>query len=172
MPDGGDVSTSSSPFTLRPASAADLPLILSFIRQLADYEHLLDQVTATESSLRDSLFGPRPSAEVIIAECGAEPAGFAVFFHSYSTFRGRPGLYLEDLFVAPRWRGRGLGRRLLAELARIAVERECPRFEWSVLDWNEQALRVYRAVGARAMDEWTVQRLEGDALRALAAQAR
>ena len=171
MPDGRDLSTDASPVALRAATPADVPLILSFIRQLAEYERLLDQVTATETSLRESLFGPRPSAEVIIAECAGEPAGFAVFFHSYSTFRGRPGLYLEDLFVAPRWRGRGLGRRLLAELARIAVERDCPGFEWSVLDWNEQALRVYRAVGARPLDEWTVQRLEGDALRALAAEA-
>jgi len=171
MPERDDVPASSSLFTLRSAQPADVPLILSFIKQLAEYEQLLDQVTATESTLQESLFGPRPSAEVIIAECGTQPAGFAVFFHTYSTFRGRPGLYLEDLFVAPEWRGRGLGRHLLAELARIAVERDCPRFEWSVLDWNEQALRVYRAVGATPMDQWTVQRLEGEALRALAARA-
>jgi GNAT superfamily N-acetyltransferase len=138
--------------------------------------------------LAESLFGSKPSAEVIIAEsvgeqagsapgnrsgvsAAGEPAGFAVFFHTYSTFEGRPGLYLEDLFVLPRWRGRGLGRQLIAELARVAIARGCARMEWSVLDWNEMALRVYRSVGARAMDEWTVQRLDGDALRALAAEA-
>jgi ribosomal protein S18 acetylase RimI-like enzyme len=185
---------SLSDFRLRPATLADVPLILDFIRQLADYEGLLDRVTASEAVLSQTLFGAKPSAEVIIAESAAgvpgapsasiesaaptretpgagEPAGFAVFFHTYSTFEGRPGLYLEDLFVIPRWRGRGLGRRLIAELARIAVARGCARLEWSVLDWNEIALRVYRSVGARPLDEWTVQRLDGDALRALAAEA-
>ena len=143
-------------------------------------------MTASEASLTETLFGAKPSAEVIIAEVAAAgrrcderseqrpsaagqrtgaAAGFAVFFHTYSTFEGRPGLYLEDLFVLPAWRGRGLGRRLLAELARIAVDRGCARMEWSVLDWNEMALRVYRSVGARPMDEWTVQRLDGEALR-------
>jgi GNAT superfamily N-acetyltransferase len=166
-------SPSSAPrFALRSAVAADVPLILDFIRQLAEYERLASAVTATEAVLRDTLFGPKPSAEVLIAESGGEPAGFAVFFHTYSTFHGRPGLYLEDLFVLPRWRRQGLGRRLLAELARIAVDRGCPRFEWSVLDWNEMALRVYRSVGAAPLDQWTVQRLEGDALQALAAEGR
>ena len=157
----------SPTFTLRPATPADVPLILDFIRQLADYEQLLDAVTATDADLRETLFGTHPSAEVILAEADRAPAGFAVFFHTYSTFRGRPGLYLEDLFVRPEWRGRGLGRLLLSAVARVAVERNCPRMEWSVLNWNEMALRVYRAVGAKPMDEWTVQRLEGDALKTL-----
>jgi GNAT superfamily N-acetyltransferase len=184
-----DSSGGKSPtaFTLRPATRADVPLILDFIRQLADYEGLLERVTATEENLAGTLFGDKPSAEVIIAEIpspaggstmtpgiGAEdsggPVGFAVFFHTYSTFEGLPGLYLEDLFVLPRWRGRGVGRRLLSELARVAVARGCARMEWSVLDWNEMALRVYRSVGARPLDEWTVQRLDGDALRALATE--
>jgi GNAT superfamily N-acetyltransferase len=180
-------AASPTGFTLRPATRADVPLILDFIRQLADYEGLLDRVTATETNLAGTLFGARPSAEVIIAEIpppaggspstkssgaddSGEPVGFAVFFHTYSTFEGLPGLYLEDLFVLPRWRGRGVGRRLLSELARVAVARGCARMEWSVLDWNEMALRVYRSVGARPLDEWTVQRLDGDALRALAAE--
>ena len=150
---------------------ADVPLILRFIRELAEYEKLLDTVTATEDSLRASLFGPNPAAEVVIAYAGDEPAGFALFFQSFSTFVGRPGLYLEDLYVRPDWRGRGLGRRLLTHLARIAVDRNYGRMEWSVLDWNEQAIAVYRKVGATPMDEWTVQRLTGNALRALASEA-
>lgn len=190
---GDSTDASATEFRLRPATVADVPLILDFIRQLAEYEGLLDRVTASEAVLAETLFGAKPSAEVIIAEIGAavpcspnassrsdaragatpatEPAGFAVFFSTYSTFEGRPGLYLEDLFVLPRWRGRGLGRRLLAELARVAVARGCARMEWSVLDWNEMALRVYQSVGARPLDEWTVQRLDGTALRALAAEA-
>jgi GNAT superfamily N-acetyltransferase len=166
-----DTAGASPTFRLRRATAADVPLMLDFIRKLADYEGLLDRVTASEAVLTETLFGPKPSAEVIIAESAGEPAGFAVFFHTYSTFEGRPGLYLEDLFVLPRWRGRGLGRQLIAELARVAIARGCARMEWSVLDCNEMALRVYRSVGARPLDEWTVQRLDGDALRALAAEA-
>jgi len=165
---GASTEPSSSPFTLRAATIADVPTILDFIRQLAEYENLLDAVTANEAVLRETLFGPKPAAEVIIAEAGTEPAGFAVFFHSYSTFHGRPGVYLEDLFVKPLFRGRGLGRLLLAAVAQVAIDRRCPRMEWAVLDWNETALRVYRAVGAKPMDEWTVQRLEGQALLALA----
>jgi GNAT superfamily N-acetyltransferase len=181
-----------SDFRLRPATLADVPVVLDFIKQLADYEGLLDRVTASETILAETLFGTNPAAEVIIAEAiaaeaeppngphtsasaggalSSHPAGFAVFFHTYSTFEGRPGLYLEDLFVLPGYRGRGLGRRLLAELARIALERGCARMEWSVLDWNEMALRVYRAVGAKPLNEWTVQRLDGEALRNLAADA-
>ena len=129
---------------------------------------MADEVVATEASLRETLFGPRARAEVVIAYAGAEPAGFAVWFHNYSTFLGRPGLYLEDLFVLPEWRRRGLGRKLLGYLARVAVARGCGRFEWSVLDWNEPAVRFYRKIGARAMDEWTVYRLTGDALKRLA----
>jgi GNAT superfamily N-acetyltransferase len=125
-------------------------------------------VSATEDDLRRSLFGPRPSAEVILAFAGDEPAGVAVYFQSFSTFVGRPGLYLEDLYVSPRWRGQGLGKQLLVRLAAIAVERGYGRMEWSVLDWNEPALRVYRAIGAEPMDEWTVYRLTGSALEQLA----
>ncbi|MCC7416064.1 MAG: GNAT family N-acetyltransferase [Acidobacteria bacterium] len=158
-------------FRIQAASPDDVPLILRFIRELAAYERLSHEVVATEDLLRATLFGARPAAEVVVARAGDEPAGFAMYFQTYSTFLARPGMYLEDLFVLPEWRGRGLGRQLLAHLARVAVERGYGRMEWSVLDWNEQALGVYRAVGARPMDEWTVQRLTGDALRALAQTA-
>jgi GNAT superfamily N-acetyltransferase len=146
------------------AAERDVPLILEFIRQLAEYERLADQVVATEDGLRKTLFGPRPSAEVIIGYAGQEPAGFALFFHNYSTFLGRPGLYLEDLFVLSKFRGRGYGRTLLTHLAAIAVERGCGRFEWSVLDWNEPAIVFYKKLGAMSMDQWTIFRLAGDAL--------
>jgi GNAT superfamily N-acetyltransferase len=158
-------------FDIRPATAADVPVILRFVRELAEYERLLPTVEATEASLRASLFGEAPAAEVMIGYADDDPAGFALYFQSFSTFLGRPGLYLEDLFVRPEWRGLGLGRRLLTHLARIAVDRGYGRMEWSVLDWNEPALAVYRKVGATPMVEWTVQRLTGDALRALASEA-
>jgi GNAT superfamily N-acetyltransferase len=145
----------------------DVPVILRLIKGLAEYEKLSGEVTATEESLREALFEKPPAAEVLLAYAGAEPVGFAVFFESYSTFLGRPGLYLEDLFVFPEWRKRGYGRQLLASVARIAVERGCGRMEWSVLDWNEPALRFYKSLGAQAMEEWTVYRLTGDALRQL-----
>ena len=154
--------------TIRPASADDVPLILQFITALADYEKLRHEMVATESGLRDALFGPRPCAEVVFACAGGEPAGFALFFHSFSTFLGQRGLYLEDLFVKPEWRSRGVGRRLLVHLARLAVERECGRFEWSVLDWNEPAIQFYRGLGAQPMDEWTMFRVSGTALHELA----
>jgi GNAT superfamily N-acetyltransferase len=154
--------------TIRPASADDVPLILQFITALADYEKLRHEMVATESGLRDALFGPRPCAEVVFACAGGEPAGFALFFHSFSTFLGQRGLYLEDLFVKPEWRARGVGRRLLVHLARLAVERECGRFEWSVLDWNEPAIQFYRGLGAQPMDEWTIFRVSGKALHELA----
>jgi GNAT superfamily N-acetyltransferase len=157
-------------FRIEWAAEQDLPLVLQFIRDLADYEQLADQVEATEDSLRASLFGPSPAAEAVIAYAGDTPAGFAIFFQSFSTFLGRPGLYLEDLFVKPAWRRRGLGRRLLAHLAGIAVARGYGRMEWAVLDWNELALGVYRKAGAEAMSEWTVHRLTGDALLKLAAE--
>lgn len=153
---------------IEPASEAQVPLILEFIRGLAEYEKLSDEVVATEDSLRQSLFGPRPDAEVVIAYANDEPAGFALFFHNYSTFLGRRGLYLEDLFVKPAFRGRGVGRALLQHLARLAVERGCGRFEWWVLDWNEPAIRFYQSLGARPMSDWTVYRLTGPALEALA----
>jgi GNAT superfamily N-acetyltransferase len=160
----------ASPFTLRSATPDDVPLILECIRGLAEYERLPHEVVATEELLRESLFGARPAAEVVLAHEGDEPAGFALFFHNFSTFLGRPGLYLEDLFVFPRFRGRGLGRLLLAHLAKVAVHRGCGRFEWAVLDWNVDAIGFYEALGARAMSDWTVYRLAGDALRTLAAE--
>lgn len=162
----------ASPFRILPAAERDVPVILELIRGLAEFERLSDAVVATEARLRDSLFGPRPDAEVVIAWAGDEAAGFALFFHNYSTFLGRRGLALEDLFVRPAWRGRGLGRRLLAHLAALAVERDCGRFEWSVLDWNEGAIRFYRSVGAEPMSDWTTYRVAGPALERLAAEAR
>jgi GNAT superfamily N-acetyltransferase len=153
---------------IRFATAEDAGLILEFIAGLAAYEKLAHEVVADEDRLRRTLFGDRPAAEVLIAECDGDPAGFALFFHNYSTFLARPGLYLEDLFVKPELRGRGVGRRLLARLAAIAVERGCGRFEWSVLDWNESAIRFYRNLGAEPMDGWTVFRVTGDALARLA----
>ncbi len=154
---------------IRPATRDDVPVILGFIRALADYEKLADQVVATEAKLAATLFGPRPVAEVLIAEWQGKPAGFALFFHNYSTFLAQPGIYLEDLFVLPEHRGRGIGKALLVQLAKIAVERDCGRFEWSVLDWNTPAIEFYHALGAKPMDEWTVQRVTGDALKTLAA---
>jgi len=154
---------------IRPATEADVPLVVRFIRGLAEYERLLHECEATEEKVRASLFGARPDAEVVIAEVGAEPAGFALFFHNYSTFLAQRGLYLEDLFVLPEHRGRGVGRALLAHLARLALERGCGRLQWWVLDWNEPAIRFYRSLGAVPMDQWTVQRVAGDALLRLAA---
>jgi GNAT superfamily N-acetyltransferase len=153
-----------------PATARDVPLILSLIKGLAEYERLADEAVATEAGLRESLFGPRASAEVVIAYAGEESVGFAVWFHNYSTFLGRAGLYLEDLFVVPQWRGRGIGRQLLAHVAGVAVARGCGRMEWSVLNWNEPAIRFYRRMGARAMDGWTVYRLTGEALTQMASE--
>ena len=156
--------------SIRPATAGDVPLIRQLIAELADYERLAHAAVATDDDLRAQLFGERPAAEVLIGELDGEPAGFALFFHNFSTFLGKRGLYLEDLFVRPAFRGSGLGRHLMAALARIAVQRDCGRFEWSVLDWNEPAIGFYRRIGATGMDEWTVQRLEGAALHALAAR--
>jgi GNAT superfamily N-acetyltransferase len=158
------------PFRIEQATEANVHLILQLIKGLADYERLAHQVTATEDDLRESLFGDRPAAEVIIGYAGDEPVGFAVFFQTFSTFLGRSGMYLEDLFVVPAWRSHGLGRRLLAHVAKIAVERSCGRMEWSVLDWNEPARRFYRGLGAQPMEEWTVFRLTGDALRHVASE--
>jgi GNAT superfamily N-acetyltransferase len=153
------------------ATERDVPLILRLIKGLADYEKMADEVTATEEGLRATLFGPHPSAEVVIAYAGDAPAGFALFFHNYSTFLSKPGLYLEDLFVVPELRGHGFGKALLAHLAALAVERGCGRFEWSVLDWNEPAIGFYKKLGAKPMDAWTIFRVTGDALHALARQA-
>lgn len=154
--------------TLRPATRADIPQILEFIRGLAEYEKLTHEAVATPALLETHLFGERPAAEVVIADVDGHPAGFALFFHSFSTFLGQPGLYLEDLFVLPRHRGLGIGKRLMVHLAQLAVARGCGRFEWSVLDWNEPALRLYRSLGAVGLDEWTVQRVTGEALQTLA----
>jgi GNAT superfamily N-acetyltransferase len=161
--------TASDPnITLRFATVDDVGLILDFIRQLAEYEDLVHEVAADEDLLRQTLFGERQVAEVVIATFDGEPAGFALFFHNFSTFLGRPGIYLEDLFVIPDLRGRGIGRLLFSFLARLAVERGCGRLEWWVLDSNEPAIRFYERLGAQAMDEWTVFRLSGDTLEELA----
>jgi GNAT superfamily N-acetyltransferase len=151
-----------------PATERDTSTIVALIKGLAEYEQKADEVQATEDGVRESLFGEWPAAEVVLAYVGAEVAGFALFFHNYSTFLGRRGLYLEDIFVKPEHRGRGIGRRLMAYLARLAIERRCGRMEWWVLDWNESAIRFYKSLGAVAMDEWTVYRLTGDALDRLA----
>jgi GNAT superfamily N-acetyltransferase len=160
----------SSPATIaiRAAQAADTPLIHAFIRDLAAYEKLLDQVVATEAGLREALFGARPCAEVVIAEDGGRAVGFALFFHTFSTFLGQPGLYLEDLYVRPEARGRGIGRALLVHLARLAGKRGCGRVEWAVLDWNAPAIGFYESLGARPNAGWTVYRLTGTPLAALA----
>jgi GNAT superfamily N-acetyltransferase len=154
---------------VREASAEDVLLILTLIGELAEYERLSHEVVATEDLLQEWLFGEKPVAEVLIAERRAEAAGFALFFHSFSTFLGRPGIYLEDLYVRPAFRGRGMGRAMLVHLAKLAKERGCGRLEWSVLDWNEPSLRIYESLGAVAMDDWTVHRVTGEALDRLVA---
>lgn len=153
---------------IRPARRQDVPQILAFIRELAEYERLSHAVVATEADLVRSLFGREPSAHVLVASLDAEPVGFAVYFYNFSTFVGRPGLYLEDLYVRPAARGLGIGRRLLVTLARLALERECGRMEWAVLDWNEPAIRFYRKLGATPNDDWTTYRLSGEMLGNLA----
>jgi len=154
------------------ATERDLSLILTFIKKLAEYEKLSHLVVATEELLRDALFGSRPVAEVIIANWNGEPVGFALFFHNFSTFLGRRGIYLEDLFVDPPHRGKGIGKALLIHLAKIAKERNCGRFEWAVLDWNKPAIDFYKSLGAAPLDDWTPFRLMGDALDRLAGSAR
>jgi len=155
---------------IRPAVPDDVPLILQLIRDLAEYEKLSHEVSATEALLHEYLFGPRRVAESLIAELDNQPVGFALFFHNFSTFLGRPGIYVEDIFVRPASRGRGVGRELLRHIARLAVERNCGRLEWSVLDWNEPAIGFYRKLGAKPMDEWTVFRVTGPAMEKLAAE--
>ncbi len=156
---------------IRAATEEDVPLILRFIEELAEYERLSHEVVATEEILRDSLFGERRVAEVLLSYSGDEPAGFALFFHTFSTFLGHPGIYLEDLYVRPEFRGSGMGKALLGRVAKLAEERGCGRLEWSVLDWNESAIGFYRSVGAAAMDGWTVYRVSGEALESLASGA-
>jgi GNAT superfamily N-acetyltransferase len=153
---------------IRSAAIEDVPLILQLIRELAEYEKLTHEVSATEEQLRETLFGARTVAEVVIASDDGIPVGFAVFFANYSTFLGKPGLYLEDLFVRPEARGRGIGRALLEHLAAIAVDRGWGRLEWRVLDWNAPSIAFYRKVGAEPLDDWTVFRVTGDGLRQLA----
>ena len=155
--------------SIREAIRTDLPLIVQFIRDLADYEKLAHEVRFDEAVLGDRLFGPRPYAEVLIGEIDGVAQGFALFFHNFSTFEGKPGVYLEDLFVRPEARGSGLGKALLKQLAALAVERDCARLEWWVLDWNEPAIQFYKKLGAKPMDEWTTFRVDGDALLELAA---
>lgn len=157
-------------FEVVPATVDDVPLILAFIKKLAAYERLAHEVVATEEDLRDALFGTRPYAEVVIARYENEPVGFALFFHNFSTFGGKPGIYLEDLFVDEAHRGKGFGKALLIHLAKLAVERNCGRLEWAVLDWNEPSINFYKGLGAVPMDEWTVFRVTGDALENLANQ--
>jgi GNAT superfamily N-acetyltransferase len=153
---------------IRTATPEDVPIILQLIHDLATYERAPDEVTATEEQLNQVLFGPRPAAEVVLALEGNAPVGFAVFFHNFSTWLGRPGLYLEDLFVKPEERGKGYGRALLVHLAQIARDRGCGRMEWAVLDWNDTAIKFYRALGAKPMHEWTVFRLTRDEILHLA----
>jgi len=154
--------------TIRPAAAHELPLVLEFIRELAVYERLEHEMSATTADLATSLFGPRRYAEVVFACLDGTPVGFALFFHNFSTFIGKPGIYLEDLFVRPHARGRGIGRRLLAWLAHTTLERGCARLDWAVLDWNAPSIAFYRSVGAVAQDEWTIMRVSGAALEDLA----
>jgi GNAT superfamily N-acetyltransferase len=162
------MSTAPGIVTIRAATASDVPLVLGFIRALAVYERLEQEVVATEAQLRTALFGPRPFAEVALACRDGTPVGFALYFHNFSTFMGKPGIYLEDLYVLPEARGLGAGKRLLAWLARTALERGCARLDWAVLDWNEPSIGFYRRLGAVDQSEWTTYRLTGEALERLA----
>ena len=165
-----ELQTNIPGFVIRRATEADVPVILQFIRGLADYERLAHEVVADEATLHRTLFGERRVAEVLIGYDNDRPVCFALFFHNFSTFLGRPGIYLEDLFVDPDQRGKGFGKAMLAYLAKLAVERECGRLEWSVLDWNEPAIKFYKSLGAKPMDEWTIFRVTGDALLQLAGE--
>ena len=151
-----------------PATVADVRIILDLIRGLAEYEKLSHEVVASEELLREHLFGPKPAAEVRIAWWGNDAVGFALYFHNFSTFLSRPGIYLEDIFVRPEYRGRGIGKALLKEVARVAAERKCGRLEWSVLDWNELAIKFHQSLGAKPMSEWTIYRMTGNAIEKLA----
>ena len=162
------MTTGEAMIRIRPAVAEDAELLLSFVRELAEYERLAHEVVATADDLSGALFGAQPCAHALIASCDEKPAGFALYFYNFSTFLGRPGLYLEDLYVRPAARGRGIGRRLLAHLAQVALERGCGRLEWAVLDWNAPSIRFYRSLGAEPMQEWTTYRLTGAALTRLA----
>lgn len=157
-------------FRIEPATVDDTPLVLKFIKGLAEYEGLEHEVVATEEGLRKAMFGPKPSAEAVIGYSGDEPIGIAVFFHTFSTFLGTPSLYLEDIFVLPEWRGQGMGKQLLSYLARLALDRGWGRLEWAVLDWNEPSIQFYRGLGAVPRSEWTTYRLSGKALERLSAE--
>jgi GNAT superfamily N-acetyltransferase len=152
---------------ISPATPADVPTIVQLIRELAEYEKLLHEVVATEDKVRQALFAPRPAAECVIARLDGQSVGFALFFHSFSTFLARPGLFLEDLFVRPEHRGRGVGEALLRHLAQLAVQRNCGRLEWAVLNWNKRAIEFYERMGARGIKEWTTYRVDGEALARL-----
>jgi GNAT superfamily N-acetyltransferase len=163
-------TASSSGLAIRFAERGDTGLIVSFIRELADYEHLLSEVRADEAAIGKTLFEDR-YAEALIVECSGKPAGFALFFHNYSTFLAKPGIYLEDLFVRPEFRGRGAGKALIVRLAAIALERDCGRLQWACLDWNEPSLGFYRSLGAESLDDWINFRVSGEALRKLASSS-
>jgi len=159
------MSTTSADLTLRIAEPRDVPLILKLIKELAEFEHLSNEVTATEAALQQHLFGPRPYIEVLLAFVGDDPAGFALYFHNYSTFLSKPGIYLEDLYVRDQFRAQGIGTALLTAVGELAVERGCGRYEWSVLNWNKRAIEFYEKMGARPLSEWTVYRVTGEALK-------
>jgi GNAT superfamily N-acetyltransferase len=163
-------ATSIPDFTIRSATIEDCAVILGFVQELADYEKLSPQVVATVATLEETLFGDRPYAEVLLGEFRGRAIGYSLFFHNFSTFTGRPGIYLEDIYVKPAMRGNGFGKLLLAYIAKLAVERKCTRVEWSVLDWNQPSIHFYRSIGAAAMDGWTVQRLDGSTLAEFAQQ--
>ena len=164
------IQTSIKGFEIHHAEEEDIPVILSLIKELAVYEKLLHEVVATEKTLKKNLFGEKRYAETVLGYYMDQPVGFALFFHNFSTFMGEPGLYLEDLYVKPKYRGKGFGKILLAYLANLAVERDCGRYEWAVLDWNEPALKFYQSIGARVMNEWLIHRLTGEELVRLAEQ--
>jgi GNAT superfamily N-acetyltransferase len=166
------MSSSQLPFSIRPASPADCATLIALIRELAVYERLEDRVKVTAEDLERNLFGPRPYAEAMLAESQGEAVGYAMFFHNFSSFRGQPGLYLEDLFVRPPYRGRGIGRALLSKLAQVAVERGCDRIEWIVLDWNESGIQFYRSLEASPMADWTIFRLADGPLARLAERSK
>ncbi|MBT3530973.1 MAG: GNAT family N-acetyltransferase [Gammaproteobacteria bacterium] len=165
-----NIATAIPEFSIRSSTAEDCELILGFIKELAEYEKLSHEVVATPETLRESLFGDKPYAEVLIAEYRDKPVGYALYFHNYSTFTGRPGIYLEDIYIQPHVRGMGFGKSLLSYLAKTAVDMNFTRVEWSVLDWNEPSIQFYRSIGAAPMDGWTVQRLDGEELASFAAE--
>ncbi len=158
----------SEKFIIKPATINDVPLILKMIKELAEYEKMLHEVVATEEILRETLFGEHSNAEVIVGYYEVQPVAFALFFHNFSTFLGRPGIYLEDLYVNPEMRGKGFGKQMLSYLAKLAKEKKCGRLEWWVLDWNKSAINFYKSIGAKPMDEWTVFRVDGEVLDGLA----